>query len=114
MSSAFAFTSAEHAARAFRGEEEAWIYGRWGNPTVDALEKKLAGVVPYLVKEGLVAEQRQGAPDAAGGAQDRAVLARVDDACAQRELLEPHPFAEVKQHGRRAPINLDNGSWAGH
>ena len=25
-------TSAEHAARAFRGEEEAWIYGRWGNP----------------------------------------------------------------------------------
>lgn len=44
MSSAFAFTSAEHAARAFRGEEEAWIYGRWGNPTVNALEKKLASL----------------------------------------------------------------------
>lgn len=44
MSSAFAFTSAEHAARAFRGEEEAWIYGRWGNPTVDALERKLAAL----------------------------------------------------------------------
>jgi methionine-gamma-lyase len=44
MSSAFAFTSAEHAARAFRGEEEAWIYGRWGNPTVDALEQKLAAL----------------------------------------------------------------------
>jgi methionine-gamma-lyase len=44
MSSAFAFTSAEHAARAFRGEEEAWIYGRWGNPTVEALEKKLAAL----------------------------------------------------------------------
>jgi methionine-gamma-lyase len=44
MSSAFAFTSAEHAARAFRGEEEAWIYGRWGNPTVDALEGKLAAL----------------------------------------------------------------------
>ncbi len=42
MSSAFAFSSAEHAARAFRGEEEAWIYGRWGNPTVEALEQKLA------------------------------------------------------------------------
>ena len=44
LSSAFAFTSAEHAARAFRGEEDAWIYGRWGNPTVDALEKKLAAL----------------------------------------------------------------------
>ncbi len=44
MSSAFAFTSAEHAARAFRGEEEAWIYGRWGNPTVLALEQKLAAI----------------------------------------------------------------------
>jgi methionine-gamma-lyase len=44
LSSAFAFTSAEHAARAFRGEEDAFIYGRWGNPTVDALEAKLAAV----------------------------------------------------------------------
>ena len=44
MSSAFAFTSAEQAARAFRGEEEAWIYGRWGNPTVEALELKLAAL----------------------------------------------------------------------
>jgi methionine-gamma-lyase len=44
MSSAFAFESAEHAARAFRGDEEAWIYGRWGNPTVLALEKKLAAL----------------------------------------------------------------------
>ena len=44
MSSAFAFASAEHAARAFRGEEEAWIYGRWGNPTVAALEAKLAAL----------------------------------------------------------------------
>jgi methionine-gamma-lyase len=44
MSSAFAFESAEHAARAFRGEDEAWIYGRWGNPTVTALEAKLAAI----------------------------------------------------------------------
>jgi methionine-gamma-lyase len=44
LSSAFAFESAEHAARAFRGDEEAWIYGRWGNPTVLALEKKLAAL----------------------------------------------------------------------
>jgi len=44
LSSAFAFESAEHAARAFRGEEDAWIYGRWGNPTVLALETKLAAL----------------------------------------------------------------------
>jgi methionine-gamma-lyase len=44
MSSAFAFTSAEQAARAFRGEDEAWIYGRWGNPTASALEQKLAAL----------------------------------------------------------------------
>lgn len=44
MSSAFAFESAEHAARAFRGEQDAWIYGRWGNPTVAALEAKLAAL----------------------------------------------------------------------
>ncbi|MBX3198301.1 MAG: aminotransferase class I/II-fold pyridoxal phosphate-dependent enzyme [Labilithrix sp.] len=44
MSSAFAFESAEQAARAFRGEEDAWIYGRWGNPTVAALESKLAAI----------------------------------------------------------------------
>ncbi|MBX3192654.1 MAG: PLP-dependent transferase [Labilithrix sp.] len=44
LSSAFGFASAEQAARAFRGEEDAWIYGRWGNPTVAALEAKLARV----------------------------------------------------------------------
>jgi methionine-gamma-lyase len=44
LSSAFAFESAEHAARAFRGDEDAWIYGRWGNPTVLALETKLAAI----------------------------------------------------------------------
>lgn len=44
MSSAFAFEDAEHAARAFRGENDAWIYGRWGNPTVGALEAKLAAI----------------------------------------------------------------------
>lgn len=44
MSSAFAFESTEHAARAFTGEEPTWIYGRWGNPTVAALEAKLAAL----------------------------------------------------------------------
>jgi methionine-gamma-lyase len=44
LSSAFGFASADEAAGAFRGENEAYIYGRWGNPTVEALEAKLAAL----------------------------------------------------------------------
>lgn len=44
LSSAFAFDDAEQAAGAFRGENEHFIYGRWGNPTVDALEHKIAAL----------------------------------------------------------------------
>ncbi len=42
LASAFSFDDAAHAAAAFRGESDAYIYGRWGNPTVEALEGKLA------------------------------------------------------------------------
>jgi methionine-gamma-lyase len=41
LSSAFGFESADEAAGAFRKENDAYIYGRWGNPTVEALEEKL-------------------------------------------------------------------------
>lgn len=44
LSSAFGFDDADHAAAAFRGENDAYIYGRWGNPTVRALEAKLAAL----------------------------------------------------------------------
>jgi methionine-gamma-lyase len=44
LSSAFGFTSAEEAADAFQGRSDAYIYGRWGNPTVGALEVKLAAL----------------------------------------------------------------------
>jgi methionine-gamma-lyase len=44
LSSAFGFESAEDAAGAFRKENDAYIYGRWGNPTVEALERKLAAL----------------------------------------------------------------------
>jgi methionine-gamma-lyase len=44
LSSAFGFRSADDAAAAFRGENDAYIYGRWGNPNVDALERKLAAL----------------------------------------------------------------------
>jgi methionine-gamma-lyase len=44
LASAFAFDSAAEAEGAFKGENDAYIYGRWGNPTVEALERKLAAV----------------------------------------------------------------------
>lgn len=44
LSSAFGFASADEAAGAFKGENDAYIYGRWGNPTVEALEAKLAAL----------------------------------------------------------------------
>lgn len=44
LSSAFSFESAEQAAGAFRGDNNAYVYGRWGNPTVEHLEAKLAAL----------------------------------------------------------------------
>ena len=44
LSSAFGFASAEEAAGAFCGRNDAYIYGRWGNPNIDALEAKLAAL----------------------------------------------------------------------
>jgi methionine-gamma-lyase len=44
MASAFGFASADEAAGAFEGRNDAYIYGRWGNPTVEALERKLAAL----------------------------------------------------------------------
>src|ERR1700733_14068106 len=44
MASAFGFASADEAAGAFQGKNDAYIYGRWSNPTVEALEAKLAAL----------------------------------------------------------------------
>jgi methionine-gamma-lyase len=44
LSSAFGFASAAEAAGAFHGQNDAYIYGRWGNPSVEALEAKLAAL----------------------------------------------------------------------
>jgi len=44
LSSAFAFENAAEAAGAFRGENDAYIYGRWGNPSVESLEAKMTAL----------------------------------------------------------------------
>ncbi|MFK7990932.1 MAG: PLP-dependent aspartate aminotransferase family protein [Sandaracinaceae bacterium] len=44
LSNAFAFESAAHAADLFAGRQSGGIYGRWSNPTVRRLERKLAAL----------------------------------------------------------------------
>lgn len=63
LASAFAFASADEAARAFTGEGDAYIYGRWGNPTVEALEAKVAAL--------------EGTEDACAAASGMAAIAGV-------------------------------------
>jgi methionine-gamma-lyase len=41
-SSTFVFDTAEQGMRRFSGEEKGFIYSRWGNPTTEAAEQKIA------------------------------------------------------------------------
>lgn len=45
--SSFAYESVEEGMRVFSGEESGYIYGRFGNPTVDAVAQKLASLETY-------------------------------------------------------------------
>lgn len=42
QTSTFVFSNAQEAARIFAGEQEGYVYTRWGNPTLAALERKMA------------------------------------------------------------------------
>lgn len=43
-SSTFVYDTAEQGMRRFSGQEEGYIYSRWGNPTFDEAEKKIAAM----------------------------------------------------------------------
>ena len=43
-SSTFVFDSAEQGMRRFSGQEEGYIYSRWGNPTITEAEEKIAAL----------------------------------------------------------------------
>jgi methionine-gamma-lyase len=45
--STFVYESAEKAMRVFEGKDTAFIYGRWHNPTVEAVEKKIAALETF-------------------------------------------------------------------
>lgn len=45
--STYTFDSAEQAIAIFKGEEEGYIYGRFGNPTINEVEEKIALLEAY-------------------------------------------------------------------
>lgn len=46
-SSTYLFDSAEQGMRRFSGQEEGFIYGRWGNPTIAEAENKIAALETF-------------------------------------------------------------------
>ncbi len=46
-SSTYTFDSAEQGMRRFSGEEEGFIYSRWGNPTIREAEEKIAALETF-------------------------------------------------------------------
>lgn len=46
-SSTYVFDSAEQGMRRFAGEEEGYIYSRWGNPTMTEAEEKIAALETF-------------------------------------------------------------------
>ncbi len=46
-SSTYLFDSAQHAADIFTGQQQGYVYGRFGNPTITAVEEKLAALETY-------------------------------------------------------------------
>ncbi len=93
MSSAFGFASAAEAAGAFSGENDAYIYGRWQNPTVEALEAKIAALegaeAACATASGMAAIM--GAVGSSAGQGDHVVAPRSMYAEAARLLRERLP-----------------------
>ncbi len=50
-SSTYVFDTAEQGMRRFSGEEEGYIYGRWGNPTITEAEDKISALEAFSVEE---------------------------------------------------------------
>src|SRR5215470_15974794 len=46
-SSTYVYDNAEQGMRRFSGEEEGYIYSRWGNPTMTEAENKIAALETF-------------------------------------------------------------------
>jgi methionine-gamma-lyase len=51
-SSTYVFDNAEQGMRRFSGKEEGFIYSRWGNPTMQEAEEKIAAMETFGLKSG--------------------------------------------------------------
>ena len=49
LTSSFVFENAAHAARRFSGEEEGMVYARFSNPTVSAMQTRLAALEQLIL-----------------------------------------------------------------
>lgn len=50
-SSTYVYDTAEQGMRRFSGEEEGFIYSRWGNPTMAEAEEKISAMEAYRLKD---------------------------------------------------------------
>ena len=50
-SSTYVYDTAEQGMRRFSGEEEGFIYSRWGNPTMAEAEEKICAMEAYRLKD---------------------------------------------------------------
>src|SRR6478609_6459825 len=48
-SSTYVFDNAEQGMRRFSGEEQGYIYSRWGNPTMTEAEEKISALESFRV-----------------------------------------------------------------
>ena len=50
-SSTYVFDTAEQGMRRFSGQEEGYIYSRWGNPTITEAEEKISALEAFGLKD---------------------------------------------------------------
>ena len=50
-SSTYVYDEAEQGARRFSGQEEGYIYSRWGNPTMNEAEEKIAAMETFRIEK---------------------------------------------------------------
>src|SRR5437764_11505949 len=50
-SSTYVYDTAEQGMRRFSGEEEGYIYSRWGNPTMTEAEKKIEALESFRLTD---------------------------------------------------------------
>src|SRR5215213_9176201 len=50
-SSTYVYDTAEQGMRRFSGQEEGYIYSRWGNPTITEAQEKIAALETWQLKD---------------------------------------------------------------